>query len=659
MGNTLKQQAYAQSVATTPTSAIWVDTRDPTANDIYYPIGQFWLNQPATKLWYLASQKNTTGVLQSTWELISVSSALVTLSDTSNTTVSPSSSSATPPDNIQLVGGTGITVVATPASNLLTITNTGAGTETLTGDDNVAVSPSGGTILLTGNVVANATNAKAVFTLHSGASNQEKIDVQVAAAIAATNVANVGLAAFSNAQFGVDANGFVTLTGGSGAPVLTLTGNSGGAIAPTAGNINTLGTGSITIAGAGSTLTTQLTGLTAHNVLLGEGTATIGLVAPSATSGVPLISQGAAADPVFGTAVVAGGGTGDTSFTAFSVICGGTTSTGALQNVSGVGTANQVLTSNGAGALPTWQNSSASGAVTQITNSDASVETPLAGNYNILGTGSITTVGSAHTTTVQLTGLTAHNVLLGEGTATVGLVAPSATSGIPLISQGAAADPVFGTAVVAGGGTGDTSFTAFSVICGGTTSTGALQNVSGVGTANQVLTSNGAGALPTWQNSSASGAITQITNSDASVETPLAGNYNILGTGSITTVGSAHTTTVQLTGLTAHNVLLGEGTATVGLVAPSATSGIPLISQGAAADPVFGTAVVAGGGTGDTSFTAFSVICGGTTSTGALQNVSGVGTANQVLTSNGAGALPTWQNSSASGAITQITNSDA
>lgn len=62
-----------------------------------------------------------------------------------------------------------------------------------------------------------------------------------------------------------------------------------------------------------------------------------------------------------------------------------------------------------------------------------------------------------------------------------------------------------GTAVtVPFGGTGDTSFTAYAVICGGTTSTGPLQNVSGVGTSGQVLTSNGASALPTWQ--SASGA---------------------------------------------------------------------------------------------------------------------------------------------------------
>lgn len=49
------------------------------------------------------------------------------------------------------------------------------------------------------------------------------------------------------------------------------------------------------------------------------------------------------------------GGTGVASFTAYSLLCGGTTSTGALQNVSGVGTLNQVLTSNGAGALPSWQ----------------------------------------------------------------------------------------------------------------------------------------------------------------------------------------------------------------------------------------------------------------------------------------------------------------
>lgn len=58
---------------------------------------------------------------------------------------------------------------------------------------------------------------------------------------------------------------------------------------------------------------------------------------------------------------VANGGSGAASFTAYSVICAGTTSTGAHQNVSGVGTSGQILTSNGASALPTWQSIGAVG----------------------------------------------------------------------------------------------------------------------------------------------------------------------------------------------------------------------------------------------------------------------------------------------------------
>jgi hypothetical protein len=65
------------------------------------------------------------------------------------------------------------------------------------------------------------------------------------------------------------------------------------------------------------------------------------------------------------------------------------------------------------------------------------------------------------------------------------------------------------TVTVPKGGTGLTTMTAYAVLAGGTTSTGALQQVSGLGTSGQVLTSNGTGALPTWQASS--GGITQLT----------------------------------------------------------------------------------------------------------------------------------------------------
>jgi hypothetical protein len=52
---------------------------------------------------------------------------------------------------------------------------------------------------------------------------------------------------------------------------------------------------------------------------------------------------------------VANGGTGDATLTAYAVLCGGTTTTAAIQSIASVGTANQILTSNGAGTLPTFQ----------------------------------------------------------------------------------------------------------------------------------------------------------------------------------------------------------------------------------------------------------------------------------------------------------------
>ena len=83
---------------------------------------------------------------------------------------------------------------------------------------------------------------------------------------------------------------------------------------------------------------------------------------------------------------------------------------------------------------------------------------------------------------------------------------------------GATGNTTGGTTPVPGGGTGKTSFTPYAVITGGTTSTGALQNVVGVGTAGQVLTSNGASALPSWQaGGGGGGGITTIDGDSGSV----------------------------------------------------------------------------------------------------------------------------------------------
>lgn len=68
-----------------------------------------------------------------------------------------------------------------------------------------------------------------------------------------------------------------------------------------------------------------------------------------------------AANGLVNATPVANGGTGAASTTAYAVQCGGTTSTGAHQAIASVGTTGQILTSNGAAALPTFQAPASSG----------------------------------------------------------------------------------------------------------------------------------------------------------------------------------------------------------------------------------------------------------------------------------------------------------
>jgi hypothetical protein len=66
---------------------------------------------------------------------------------------------------------------------------------------------------------------------------------------------------------------------------------------------------------------TGQTALTAHAVLVGEGSSTLVEVGPGG-AGIPLVGEGASADPAFGVAVVAGGGTGDTAHCSNCVLVG-------------------------------------------------------------------------------------------------------------------------------------------------------------------------------------------------------------------------------------------------------------------------------------------------------------------------------------------------
>jgi hypothetical protein len=61
------------------------------------------------------------------------------------------------------------------------------------------------------------------------------------------------------------------------------------------------------------------------------------------------------------------GGSGRSSATAYAVICGGTTGTGAHQSIAGLGTSGQLLTSGGAGALPSFTSPAPESLTTALT----------------------------------------------------------------------------------------------------------------------------------------------------------------------------------------------------------------------------------------------------------------------------------------------------
>jgi hypothetical protein len=123
---------------------------------------------------------------------------------------------------------------------------------------------------------------------------------------------------------------------------------------------------------------------------------------------------------------VANGGTGATSQTAYSVICGGTTSTGAYQSVASLGTTGQVLTSNGAGALPTWS-TPLTGTVTSVSWTGGIVSIATATStpaFTIAGTSGGIPYFSSGTTWASSGVLAASALVIGGGAG----VAPSTTT---------------------------------------------------------------------------------------------------------------------------------------------------------------------------------------------------------------------------------------
>ena len=241
--------------------------------------------------------------------------------------------------------------------------------------------------------------------------------------------------------------------------------------------------------------------------------------------------------------------------------------------------------------------------------------------------GSVTWVGGTVPTLVTTTG--ALNVLVFEtvnaGTTWYGslVTAPA----FPL--------------TVANGGTGGATLGAYQLLAGGTTGTGAVQSVSGTGTSGQVLTSNGASALPTFQAATGGGGSGTSAGifGDASD-----GSATLDGTATVTWASKASsvytmTRDAMLTSLTVNSgVTLNTAnyrifcTGTVSNAGTIASNGNNATSATAAAAQATGPLIGNGGGAGATGAGATGGASGtrwgtGTGSAGGLGSAGAAGAA--------------------------------
>lgn len=159
-------------------------------------------------------------------------------------------STVAPNIRVGTLTSTGGTITVTPGAGTINLDLAGGSLAVDSVAMQTGTSPvvPAGTGLLTFNGSTAAAGTNPVRTNGTGA-NTMALQVQFSQAIAATNATNVGLAAFNNAQFTVDANGFVSLTGGGEA--IDSIGVQAGTnpISPTAGGLVTIN-GSVVAAGS-------------------------------------------------------------------------------------------------------------------------------------------------------------------------------------------------------------------------------------------------------------------------------------------------------------------------------------------------------------------------------------------------------------------------
>ncbi|MBK8808400.1 MAG: hypothetical protein IPO21_17935 [Bacteroidales bacterium] len=482
-------------------------------------------------------------------------------------------------------GGTGLAaytvgdlIFASGATALSKLADVAAGNALISGG--IGVAPSWGKISLTSHIsgilpIANGgTNSNAVL-------NNNRIMISSGGSI-------VENAALTNGQLLVGSTGAApaaaTLTGT--ANQVTITNGAGTITLATPQDIAT--TSSPTFAGL------NLSGLTASNVIFTDGSKNL------SSSGTIAVNQG---------------GTGQSTYTNGQLLIGNTTGN-TLTKATLTGTANQVTVTNG------------NGSITLATPQDiATSSSPTFTGLNLNGLAAskvLFTDGSKNLTTAGTiavdqggTGLAAYTVgdlIFASGATTLSKLADIA-AGSALISGGVGVAPSWGKISLTSHISG-----ILPIANGGTNSNTALNN-------NRIMISSGGsiventaltnGQLLVGSTGAAPAAATLTGTANQVTITNGAGTITLATPQDIATTSSPTFTGLNLSGLTASNVIFTDGSKNL------SSSGTIAVNQG---------------GTGQSTYTNGQLLIGNTTGN-TLTKATLTGTANQVTVTNGNGSI--------------------
>lgn len=325
-----------------------LQTRDPTTADTTYPIYKRWINSSDGSEFILKNFTQSSGIITANWlELTANFEDLIIDGDTGS--ASPSS------DILNLITGhstinSGSSVLFSASGSTVTLNVTDSNQNTILGNGS-------GNLTLSGN--SNCGYGYQVLqSLTSGIQNFSGGYDGMQLATSATANCGVGTNNLNKLLTGI-----YNLAAGTGAGSNYTTNESSNILFNNPGTITESNT--LRIGAANGTGNQELSKVFICGI--NGNTASSPRLVTIDTSTNQLAVMTVPSIPSFPLSV-ANGGTGDSSFTAYAPICGGTTTTGNLQQATtGFSTSGYVLTSTGASSLPSFQaNSTFSSVVIQV-----------------------------------------------------------------------------------------------------------------------------------------------------------------------------------------------------------------------------------------------------------------------------------------------------